>query len=232
MDNRQKQYKKFVEITIKHFIDNDVKEAIINNKSLFNDEYQVKILDFLYKTASEITLTKKKNEVPSDQRCIANKINGTQCTKRRINNKKLCGIHDKKISDNSHQYGTIEDNNNDNDNNKKSKSNKKKLSKDNNSNNDNSNNDNSNNDNSNNDNSDNDNSDNESDEIQLKPSSNKKNKNKLSKDNESDEIQLKPTSNNDKSDNDKSDNDKSDNDKSDNDSDSSESSDSSDSDVN
>ena len=217
MDNRQKQYKKFVEITIKHFIDNDVKEAIINNKSLFNDEYQVKILDFLYKTASEITLTKKKNEVPSDQRCIANKINGTQCTKRRINNKKLCGIHDKKISDNSHQYGTIEDNNNDNDNNKKSKSNKKKLSKDNNSNNDNSNNDNSNNDNSN-----NDNSDNESDEIQLKPTSNKKNKKKLSKDNESDEIQLKPTSNNDKSDNDKSDND----------SDSSESSDSSDSDVN
>tara|TARA_B110000285_G_scaffold234962_1_gene313928 strand:+ start:2802 stop:3290 length:489 start_codon:yes stop_codon:yes gene_type:complete len=103
MENR---INRLVEI---YFIDfKDDMRNLINNTDINNDN-KTTLLEFLYNyekleiTKENITKRKRvKNVLPVNDRCVACRANGEQCTRRRKDTNEYCGTHVK-----NRPYGVI-----------------------------------------------------------------------------------------------------------------------------
>lgn len=86
----------------------DEMRTLINNLD-FHKDYKTTLLEFLYNydkleiTKENITKRKRvKNVLPVNDRCIACRANGEQCTRRRKDENEYCGTHVK-----NRPYGVI-----------------------------------------------------------------------------------------------------------------------------
>jgi len=89
----------------------DFKDEMRNliNKMDFHNDYKTTLMEFLYNynkleiTKENITKRKReKNVLPVNDRCVACRANGEQCTRRRKEENEYCGTHVK-----NRPYGVI-----------------------------------------------------------------------------------------------------------------------------